>query len=78
MSFDSLPGAVDDFRAGDSGDAGGDAQAPKPRWFVLMDNVGTHLPPQPLFVLWEMLWGQAPSRLAGAAASSQGNTCPML
>lgn len=72
VSFLSLAGAVDDFGAGDSGSAGGDAQAPKPRWSVLPDNVGNHLPP------WEMLWGQAPSGLTGAGASSQGNTCPMF
>ena len=76
VSFHSLAGAVDDFGAGDSGDAGGDAQAPKPLWSVLPNNAGTHLLPRLLFALREMLWGQALSGLVGAGASSQGNTCP--
>lgn len=36
MSFQSLAGAVDDLRAGNLGDGGGDAaQAPEPLWPVL-------------------------------------------
>lgn len=78
VSFHSLAGAVDDFRAGDPGDAGGDAQAPKRLWSVLPDNAGTHLLLRLLFVLREMLWGQALSGLAGAGASSQSNACPVI
>lgn len=78
MSFQSSAGAVDDFGAGDSGDAGGDAQAPKPPWSVLPNNAGTHLLLRLLFALREMLGERAPSGLAGAGASSHGNICPMF